>query len=211
MMEQSNNQLVNGWTSGLERLWLAWEASDPSWLRLTQSLKTVLAVVLTMGIVYPLASGDMFVSAIGAGFYAVARGPFDQQLTLIQVSVMVLAALGAAFDSTAKPKKCLIVGVAFLTLSPFRFRRPGLAYAFVVCLLATVLPGGRECTMMPKYLCGSGRGLSFFYIRPPNPGGPPRACVLSVRASRIFFAALNLRGKAAAVSTVVHSAVQPGT
>lgn len=42
----------NAWTFGTSRLWLSWEASDPDWLRLMQSLKTVLAVALAMSIVF---------------------------------------------------------------------------------------------------------------------------------------------------------------
>lgn len=179
-MEPSNEQTRGNWTSGLERLWLAWEASDPDWLRLTQSLKTLLAVLLTMGIVYLLAPGDLFVSAIGAGFLmqcgeGVTRRRQQLTLVLCGLAVMVLAAFGAAVSSHREAREALIIAVAFLTFYLRRFvpRRPGFtAYAFVVCLLATVLPGGRDRALMHTEVLGIASivaFLVFFYIRPANP------------------------------------------
>jgi hypothetical protein len=167
------------WSGARQRLWLAWQASDPDWLRLTQSLKTVLAVVVTLGIVYPLAPGNVFLSAIGAGFLmqcGEGTTRLRQQLTLLLcgLALMLLASLGAAASSHRELREALIIVVAFLTFYLRRFvtRRPGFtAYAFVVCLLATVLPGGREQAVRHIEVLGVALTVAFvvfFYLRPPN-------------------------------------------
>jgi hypothetical protein len=173
----------------VERLWLTLEAMDPDWLRLTQSLKTVLAVVLTLGIVYPFASSDSFLSAVGAGFLMQCGEGANrrrQQLTLVicGLALILLAVLGSAANSHREAKEALVIAVAFLTFYLRRFitRRPGFtAYGFVVCLLATVLPGGRQQAVTHAEALAVALLVAFivfFYLRPPN---PLRAFAVSIR------------------------------
>jgi hypothetical protein len=179
-MDLSNSPTRLSWSGARERLWLAWEASDPDWLRLTQSLKTVLAVVLTMGIVYPVLAEDVFVSAIGAGFLmqcgeGATRRRQQLTMTVCGLALVLLAALGAAVSAHREAREALIIVVAFFTFYARRFvpRRPGFtAYAFVVCLLSTVLPGGASAAISHAEVLGIASGVAFlvfFYIRPPNP------------------------------------------
>jgi hypothetical protein len=166
-----------GW---LERLRLILEASDPGWLRLTQSVKTVVAVLLTMGIIYSLEPGDLFLGSVGAGFLmqcgeGVSRR--RQQITLVTcgLAFIALAALGAAAGSPRELKEILIIAVAFLTFYLRRFitRRPGFtAYGFVVFLLSTVFPGGRGQALSHVEVLAIAFIVSyavFFFIRPPEP------------------------------------------
>ena len=177
------------WAGRLERLRLTLEAMDPDWLRLAQSLKTVLAVVLTLGIIYPFAPDDSFLSAIGAGFLMQCGEGANrrrQQLTLIicGLALILLAVLGAAANSHREAKEALVIIVAFLTFYLRRFitRRPGFtAYGFVVCLLATVLPGGRQQAVTHSEALAVALLVAFvvfFYLRPPN---PLRAFAVSTR------------------------------
>jgi hypothetical protein len=188
-MERSNTQPAIDWAGGLERLWLTLEAMDPDWLRLTQSLKTVLAVVLTLGILYPFAGGDLFLSAVGTGFLMQCGEGANrrrQQFTLVicGMALILLAVLGAAASSHREEKEALVVVVAFLTFYLRRFitRRPGFtAYGFVVCLLATVLPGGRQQAISHAEALAVALLVAFvvfFYLRPPN---PLRAFAVSTR------------------------------
>ena len=188
-MEQSNTQPGIDWAGKLERLQLTLEAMDPDWLRLTQSLKTVLAVMLTLAIIYPLAPGDVFLSAVGAGFLMQCGEGANrrrQQITLIifGLAVILLAVLGAAANSHREAKEVLVIVVAFLTFYLRRFvtRRPGFtAFGFVVCLLATVLPGGRQQAVSHTEALAVALLVAFvvfFYLRPPN---PLRALAVSTR------------------------------
>ena len=188
-MERSNIKPGIDWAGGFERLWLTLEAMDPDWLRLTQSLKTVLAVVLTLAIIYPFTGSDLFLSAIGAGFLMQCGEGANrrrQQLTMLicGLALILLAVLGAAANSHREAKEALVIVVAFLTFYLRRFipRRPGFtAYAFVICLLATVLPGGREQAITHAEVLAAALLVAFvvfFFIRPPN---PRRAFAVSTR------------------------------
>ena len=188
-MDRSNTTPGTDWAGGLERLWLTLEAMDPDWLRLTQSLKTVLAVVLTLAVLYPFAQGDFFLSAIGAGFLMQCGEGANrrrQQLTLVicGLALILLAVLGAAANSHRELKEALVIVVAFLTFYLRRFipRRPGFtAYGFVICLVATVLPGGRQQEFSHAEALAAALLVAFvvfFYVRPPN---PLRAFAVSTR------------------------------
>ncbi|CAN5390682.1 hypothetical protein BH10PLA2_BH10PLA2_11630 [soil metagenome] len=164
----------------LERLRLILEASDPGWLRLTQSVKTVVAVLLTMGIIYSLAPGDLFIGSVGAGFLmqcgeGVSRR--RQQITLVTcgLAFIALAALGAAAGSHRELKEILVIVVAFFTFYLRRFipRRPGFtAYGFVLFLLSTVFPGGRDQALSHVEVLAIAFIVTytvFFFVRPPEP------------------------------------------
>jgi hypothetical protein len=165
---------------GFERLWLALEESDPDWLRLTQSLKTVLAVLLTLGMIYPFAPDDSFLCAVGAGFLMQSGEGANrrwQQLTMVisGLAIIIVAVLGAAASSHQELKEALLIVVAFLIFYLRRFvpRRQGFtAYGFVVCLLATVLPGGGAQALTHAEVLAAALLVAFFvffFIRPPNP------------------------------------------
>lgn len=174
---------------GIERLRLTLHANDPSWLRLTQSLKTVLAVLLTMGIVYWLAPADLFLASVGAGFLMQCGEGVDrrrQQMTMLvcALAAITLAATGAMAGAHLLLRDILIVGVAFFTFYLRRFvpRRPGFtAYGFVLCILATVLPGGAEHGAQHALVLAVAAVVAFvvfFFIRPPD---PPRAFAVGTR------------------------------
>ncbi len=174
---------------GIERLRLGIEANDPNWLRLTQSLKTVLAVLVTMGIVYWLAPADLFLACVGAGFLMQCGEGLDrrrQQRTMLicALAAIALAATGAMAGAHLLLRDILIVVVAFFTFYLRRFvpRRPGFtAYGFVLCILATVLPGGPEHAAQHAQVLAIASTLAFlvfFFIRPPK---PPQAFAAGTR------------------------------
>jgi hypothetical protein len=100
-----------------------------------------------------------------------------QQLTLLTcgLAAVALVALGAAASSRQELRELLVIVVAFLTFYLRRFipRRPGFtAYGFVLCLLATVFPGGSEQALSHAEVLAISFTVAFavfFIVRPPNP------------------------------------------
>ena len=179
-MSLADHPISPSWPGWPRRLRITLEASDPGWLRLTQSLKTVLAVLLTMGILYAIPPADLFLARLGAGFLMQCGEGINrrrQRITFLicGLAAIGLASLGALASSSRELRELLVIVVAFLTFYLRRFipHRPGFtAYGFVLCLLATVFPGGSERAVSHAEVMAIAFLVAFavfFRVRPPNP------------------------------------------
>jgi hypothetical protein len=164
------------WSTAAVERW----ARDPGALRLTQGLKTVLAVLLVLVVLRPFVPFyQMLPGALGTGFLMqCGEGTTRRQRQLTMVVsglvMILLAVVGGMLEGYEEIKEILIVVVAFLTFYVRRYvpGKPGFtSYGFVTFLLASILPGGLERAAMNAVLLVVALVVAFtvfFLIRPPD-------------------------------------------
>lgn len=152
---------------------------DPGLLRLTQALKTVLAVLISLAIFYGSPTEKRLFAAISTAFLMQCTstgGRRRQQLTLLVsgLSMMLVAGLGAALYRFPWAQHLLLVALALAVFYVIRFlpdQNQFPIFGFILCLLAIHLGGGSagaRADVMAVAVALPVAFATYFAIRPPD-------------------------------------------
>ena len=131
------------------RPWRPWESADPGRLRAIQAFKTVLAVVILIGLLHGAETETRIFGSIGGAFFLQCTSTGSRrrrQVTMALTAAATVAgvALGAGLAAEAWPRYVLLVAFAFAAFFCRRFlpdRGMFPVFGFVLTLLATAAPG----------------------------------------------------------------------
>ncbi len=205
---------TGGWSPAAVERW----ARDPGALRLTQGLKTVLAILLVLALLCRIAPNALVSGALGTGvLMQCAEGTTRRQrmgtMFVSGLILILLAFVGAILDGHHEIKEVLLVVVAFLTFYVRRYvpGKPGFTnYGFVIFLLASMLPGGLEQAATNAAVLAAALAVAFpvfFVIRPPDVLGAFAEAVRARCAGMVVLLRLPHSGEPSAAAEKTQQAI----
>lgn len=160
------------WTGALQE-------RDPGLLRLTQALKTVLAVVVSLCIFYRSPTETRLFAAISTAFLMQctstgSRRRQQETMLISGLSMILVAGLGSGLFRHPWAQHLLLIVLAFIVFYVMRFlpdQNQFPTFGFILCLLAIHLGGGTAGAGRDVLASGVALPVSFstfFFLRPPN-------------------------------------------
>lgn len=179
---------------------LRWD--DPGYVRLKQATKSVVAVGVALLLYRHAQQQERLFAAIAVAFImqCVSAGSSRrQQVTMIvsAAGMMIATGLGAGFSFSIWTQAAVLAVVAFACFYVRRFLPNGdlfPIYGFILCLIATELPGGWRWAAWEMLAVATGLPIAFalrFLVLPYDPRKAAVAAIDNLRvATARFLAAL---------------------